>query len=215
MKPYTYLIGWTSLNLVYYGRRTSRKIAENELWTTYFTSSRHVQRLRREFGEPDIVQVRKRFETPSECRIWETKVLRRLDARNHPKMLNRRNGDDSDLFNTSDTALAKDPATNRRIGPVLIDDPRWRTGEIVHILKGIKQTEEHKRKLGLTRKNTVVIFDHEQGRNRRISRDDPLYKSGRFVAASRGRLRGRKQSREHIQKRTTSRLSPAPCCQDS
>lgn len=87
--PYTYMIGWSSLNLWYYGRRTAKGCHPNELWKTYFTSSKYVSKTRKDLGEPDIVQVRKIFDNVLECCEWEVTVLRRLKVLTSDKWLNK------------------------------------------------------------------------------------------------------------------------------
>ena len=86
--PYTYLIGWTSLNKYYYGVEYSikTKIANpKNFWCTYFTSSNIVKQFRDEFGEPNIIKIRKIFNKGSEFERmqkaieWEKKVLQRVD----------------------------------------------------------------------------------------------------------------------------------------
>ena len=80
-KPYTYLIGWSKLNKWYYGSEygfKSKTANPNNLWKTYFTSSKAVQDLREEYGEPDIIEVRKIFNTAEDTIKWEQKVLSRL-----------------------------------------------------------------------------------------------------------------------------------------
>lgn len=92
--PFTYLIGWSQHNKFYYGRRTAKNCHPGELWTIYFTSSKYVKEFRDEFGEPDIIQIRKTFpNNPKSCAIWESKVLKRIDAQHNQKFLNKRNGD--------------------------------------------------------------------------------------------------------------------------
>jgi hypothetical protein len=82
--PYTYLIGWSSLNKWYYGVEYSlkTKIANpSNLWTKYFTSSNIVKNFRNVYGEPDIIQVRKTFSKGTDLEKmesairWEKKVL--------------------------------------------------------------------------------------------------------------------------------------------
>lgn len=92
--PYTYLIGWTKHNKWYYGRRTSSKCHPSELWITYFTSSKHVANFRRQFGDPDVLQIRKTFQNAKKCCLWESKVLKRLDAQHSDLWLNQKNGDE-------------------------------------------------------------------------------------------------------------------------
>ena len=67
--PFTYLIGWTSHNLWYYGVRFAKGCNPRDLWTTYFTSSEKVKQTRQELGEPDVIEVRKIFQTDILCLI--------------------------------------------------------------------------------------------------------------------------------------------------
>ena len=89
--PYTYLIGWSIHKKFYYGCEYANKtkIANpSNLWRTYFTSSKYVQECRRHFGEPDIVEIRKIFDTAEEAKRWEEKVLRRMKVLTNDMFLN-------------------------------------------------------------------------------------------------------------------------------
>lgn len=44
--PYTYIIGWPSLNKWYYGVRYAKNCQPDDLWKSYWTSSRHVSAFR-------------------------------------------------------------------------------------------------------------------------------------------------------------------------
>jgi hypothetical protein len=90
--PYTYLIGWSSLNKYYYGVRYANGCNPNDLWTTYYTSSKYVKDFREDYGEPDIIQIRKTFDTPDEAVLWEAKVLSRINASSRDDFLNQQNG---------------------------------------------------------------------------------------------------------------------------
>lgn len=85
---FTYLIGWTSLNQYYYGVRYSKNAHPDDLWTRYFTSSNVVKDYREKYGEPDVIQVRKTFQTKNEAINWEEKVLKRLKVLKSEKWLN-------------------------------------------------------------------------------------------------------------------------------
>lgn len=91
--PYTYLIGWSKLDKYYYGRRTAKNCHPSEFWNSYFTSSVYVKQFREQYGEPDIIQIRKTFDNINNCKLWEEKFLTKVDARNNPKFLNRVNSD--------------------------------------------------------------------------------------------------------------------------
>lgn len=96
MQPYTYLIGWADHDLWYYGVQFGKNSDPNNLWNTYFTSSKKIKMLRENVGEPDVIQVRKVFSSPESARKWETKVIRRLDAVNSDRWLNQ--SDNTDKF---------------------------------------------------------------------------------------------------------------------
>lgn len=89
MIPYTYLIGWSTLNKYYYGVRYAKNCCPDDLWVTYFTSSKHVKQFRKNNGEPDIKQVRRVFLNKEAAGEWEYKVLRRLSAVRRDDFLNK------------------------------------------------------------------------------------------------------------------------------
>lgn len=89
--PYTYLIGWTSLDLWYYGVEYGwrSKIANpDNLWKTYFTSSKKVHELREMYGEPDVIEVRKIFKDAISAKRWEEKVLKRMNVSRNDRWIN-------------------------------------------------------------------------------------------------------------------------------
>ena len=95
-KPYTYIIGWSKLQKFYYGveyAQISKTANPENLWNSYFTSSNIIDAYRKEFGEPDIIQVRKVFNTKEEAVKWETKFLQKVDARHNPLFINEHNSD--------------------------------------------------------------------------------------------------------------------------
>lgn len=76
--PYTYLIGWTKQNKWYYGVRYAKLCYPGDLWVKYFTSSNIVKQFRIEYGEPDVIEIRKTFNDSKSAKLWEEKVLKRL-----------------------------------------------------------------------------------------------------------------------------------------
>lgn len=86
--PFTYYLYWAELDLHYYGVRYAVGCDPSELWTRYFTSSTYVNRLRKNYGDPDIIQVRKTFTTVAESKQWESRVLRRIQALDKMNWLN-------------------------------------------------------------------------------------------------------------------------------
>lgn len=77
------------MNTWYYGTRYARGCHPKDLWTTYFTSSKYVQEHRKQYGEPDVIQIRKTFQTEKETRKWEIKVLKRMRVVKSKQWLNK------------------------------------------------------------------------------------------------------------------------------
>ena len=141
--PYTYLIGWSTHNVWYYGRRTGKNCNPSDLWTTYFTSSKYVKQFRQQYGEPDVIQIRKTFSSKTQCCVWEEKVLQRISAATNSKFLNKRNGNSS--WDTSGIAPAnkgkpRDLTTKQKISKTL---------------SGRTLTDTHKENVGLALKGRV------------------------------------------------------------
>lgn len=98
--PYTYLIGWSTLDKWYYGVRYAKKSKclyktgchPDELWVIYFTSSDYVTNFILENGEPDIIQIRKIFDNKESAVKWEEKVLKRIKAHKRSEFLNKHAG---------------------------------------------------------------------------------------------------------------------------
>lgn len=85
---YTYLIGWSKLNRWYYGVRYAKGANPNELWKRYFTSSRAVEHFAKINGDPDVIEIRKTFDSPVKARLWESKVLTRMKVSSDNRFLN-------------------------------------------------------------------------------------------------------------------------------
>ena len=90
--PYTYFIGWTKLNLFYYGSRYGKGCHPSDFWQRYFTSSKLVAETRALHGEPDIIQIRKTFTTSEAAMLWEKKVLKRMRVKGRKDFLNQTMG---------------------------------------------------------------------------------------------------------------------------
>lgn len=113
MVPYTYLIGWTKQNKYYYGVQFGKECHPDNLWIRYFTSSKLVADTRIKFGEPDIIQVRKTFNSASDAIEWETKVLRRLNVIKQQRWLNQSNNKAIDITDNLE-AQARRKATHSK-----------------------------------------------------------------------------------------------------
>ncbi len=196
-QPYTYLIGWSSLNKWYYGARYGKNCQPSDLWVLYFTSSQYVAEFREKYGEPDVISVRRTFDTPLACHQWESKVLHRLNVAKDPKWLNRSNSYHKHLWSYAsgdhlkNTISIKDSTGNTvRISKDQFD-PKQMTGiakgktNVIDKLTG-KRKQVSKEALKTdpnicgVAKGTVVVKD-KNGHLYRIPLDDPRYVSGEFV----------------------------------
>lgn len=92
MIPYTYLIGWSKLNVWYYGSQYAEDSHPSNLWNTYFTSSNHVKDFVIKNGNPDIIKIHKLFHTANEAKTYETQFLTRLRKYSSEFWLNKCNG---------------------------------------------------------------------------------------------------------------------------
>ena len=123
-KPYTYLIGWSKLNLYYYGVRFSQKCTPDDLWISYFTSSKYVKEYRRLYGEPDIKSIRKTFNNKNDAMSWESRVLKRIKAHTNPKFINKSNNtcaNNSNEHYVKLSMLFKDKKRDAAIGQKISD----------------------------------------------------------------------------------------------
>jgi hypothetical protein len=78
----------------YYGGKWARNCHPDDLWVTYFTSSKIVNKYIEQNGDPDVIQIRKIFgENQTACYSWETRVLNKLDVRSREDYLNKHNND--------------------------------------------------------------------------------------------------------------------------
>lgn len=88
--PYTYLVGWSKLDKWYYGVRfANNNEPANDLWIVYHTSSKYVKELRRNHGEPDVIEVRRVFDSKVKAARWEDAVLRRMKVTHTERWINK------------------------------------------------------------------------------------------------------------------------------
>ena len=159
--PYTYLIGWSSHNIWYYGSRYARKCHPKDLWKTYFTSSKYVAETIKQLGHPDVIQIRKTFDNAAKAREWEHKVLKRLDVIHKSNWLNKTNNKaiilDEDMKEKRRNSL-KDKTrkphneqTKLKISKARLGTEPWNKGkkmpeDYVHGMKGKRHSEESNEK---------------------------------------------------------------------
>ena len=124
--------------------RFARNCSTNDLWKTYFTSSRHVKEFREQYGEPDVIQVRQTFNDSLQAREWEHKVLRRLKVLASEKWLNKSTGKSIPPLIGSDHPF---------FGKTHSDDVRKKMSRAK---KGIVFSVEHREKLSRGNKGKIV-----------------------------------------------------------
>ncbi len=89
IKPYTYIVGWKSDGLWYYGVRYANKIpARDDLWSKYFTSSKRVKECRQHNGEPDVIIVHREFDAKEDAIEFERNFLKTANVVESPFWLN-------------------------------------------------------------------------------------------------------------------------------
>lgn len=93
MKAFTYLLIHLPTGKRYYGVRFAKGAHPDQLWTTYFSTSKIVKQLIAETGVSSFTaEVRRTFDDPLKALAWETKFLHRIDATRREDWLNRHNG---------------------------------------------------------------------------------------------------------------------------
>jgi hypothetical protein len=171
-------------NKFYYGSRYAKNCNPSDLFTKYFTSSKVVHKFIKEYGQPDIIQIRKKFKNESECRSWEHKVLRRLNVIHNDKFLNRTykigfstewkigkkydeiypNGVSDKLKNKRNVAV-RDKDGNTFC--VYKDDPRLYTGELYVLSKEKTKTK-------------FLVKDTETGKIFWVDKNDENLLNGKY-----------------------------------
>ena len=97
--------------MFYYGARYSEKAKLDDLFTSYFTSSKRVKKDIDKYGkEAFSFEIRRIFSTAEDCLKWEYKVLRRLRAKDRDDCYNLSNG--GAVFNCSKSMKMNNPMTS-------------------------------------------------------------------------------------------------------
>ena len=161
MQPYTYLLTHVPSGKRYYGVRYSKKANPEELWVSYFSSSRKVKALpREEFS----AEVRRTFSSPQEALAWEQKVIQRLYADTREDWLNQHYsggsfhpGPRTKEHNEKISAAQR----GRKMSRAEKAKHKWTTtqrAKIVAKLTGRKLSDEHRAKLSLAHTGLEVNY---------------------------------------------------------
>jgi hypothetical protein len=176
-QPYTYLIGWSSHNKWYYGVRFAKNCHPSDFWKSYFTSSKKVKSLRKQIGDPDVIQIRKTFLSAEKARIWESKVIKRMGAPSKPEWLNQSDHNykfyhegPRGSFSEGHRKKLSEAAKNRKRTPEHIaalhagrraskNSPEH-TAAILASRLGSKHSEETRNKMSQSKKNNINTKDN-------------------------------------------------------
>jgi hypothetical protein len=91
--PFSYVITQISSGIRYYGIKFARGCQPSDLGSTYFSSSRIVNKLIKEEGLQNFkFEIRKIFVSREQAIEWEKKFLTKIDAARSPMWFNRHNG---------------------------------------------------------------------------------------------------------------------------
>ena len=199
--PYTYLIGWSRFDIWYYGVRFSKNCHPSDLFKSYFTSSKHVHTFCLAFGFPDVIIVKNIFDNKQKALIHENKILRRLNAHTHPKMLNASNGYGKYFGDSSGKKQSQEHIIKRTSQRIGTKHPIGTSEKISKVHKNkitviddngtiFKISNTDPRWIsGELKSPNVGIFTaiDSLGNSYRISKTDPRFLSGELVAQSKGR----------------------------
>lgn len=189
--PYTYLLRWTSQNKCYYGKRTAKNCHPTDIWKSYFTSSVYVAEFVKEHGDPDVIEIRKTFDSSApvydrikQCSQWEEKFLAIVNAATNPMFLNRSNsvGNFDNTFHVTvvdsvdgkikqitseqyNNHINSDRYTSIHSGSVVVREKNSTEYKRVSVEEYYSNKHLYKHPSS----DTVYVMDKESGNNRRIT----------------------------------------------
>jgi hypothetical protein len=108
--PYTYKLIFKPTGQYYYGVRYAKGCHPNDLWNKYFTSSKHVHKLIKDYGlNSFLVKITKTFSSKIEAIEHEHSILNRVKADKNGKFINKTNS--KALFSNEGLILIHHPET--------------------------------------------------------------------------------------------------------
>lgn len=174
---FTYHLIWTKEltglehDTHYYGSKYGRGAHPNTLWVGYHTSSEYVANFRKQYGEPDVRKIKKKFHGLPHCKetgdivtAYESQVLTRMNAAARPDYLNESNG--CGKFNTAGMVPVKDSEGNIML--VSKHDTRYLNGDLINV------------------NARMVTVKDSLGHIMQVSTDDPSYLNGDLIPVSKG-----------------------------
>jgi hypothetical protein len=164
--PYAYLIGWTCLDIWYYGSKYGKNADPELFWKNYWTSSNYVKLFREQHGEPDVIQIRRTFDCPKKAIRWERQVHLRMNCKNDSRWLNQAVA--GEKLSTLGKVHAMDSTGKKML--INSDDPRYISGELISSTVG------------------MVNVKDSNGNRYAVSVTNQDYQSGILIAAGKGLL---------------------------
>lgn len=175
--PYTYLLKFIPTNQFYYGVRFAEGCHPNELFNTYFSSSKIVKRLIDEYGIKAFKwQIRRVFSSKILARNWEQQVLLRLHASSNPKWLNQSNNMKGIIRAIGNYSWYYNLETNEKL---LIKNS---SPIPMGFVKGVRGPD-------LLQKGTMLVTNSTTGKSKRIKKSDTIpdgYIKGRITGTTTG-----------------------------
>jgi hypothetical protein len=109
--PYTYKLIFKPTGQYYYGVRYAKNCNPNDLWDKYFTSSKHIHKLIKEYGlNSFIIKITKTFTNKVDAIDYEYSILNRVKANKNCKFINKTNN--KALFGNEGLILVSHTKTN-------------------------------------------------------------------------------------------------------
>ena len=173
--PYTYLVRHKPTGLYYYGLQYGKNCHPQNLWKTYFTSSKDIHKLIESTGADSFeYTIRRTFDNATDAIEWEKKVLRRMNVVSRSDFVNRNIPGSSMFAHSEETKEKMRKPKPEKFRKQLLGNQRAKK------LLGRPKSDEH-------RKN---ISKSKQGKK------NPMYgRKGKLSPAY-----GRKKSLEEIEK---------------
>ena len=152
--PYTYYLFHLSTGKKYYGAQYGKNANPSNLWTTYFSSSKKVKELIKQYGKDSfVVQIRKTFSNVVDTHNWEQKVLRRIKAIERDDWLNQSTSVSPFRWHGPHTQESKNKQSRIQLSKkrtFQMSEEQKLKLSIAH--KGKKLSEETKQKISLSEK---------------------------------------------------------------
>ena len=153
-QPYTYLLKCIPVNRYYYGVRYAKNCNPSDFFVEYFTSSKDVRDLILKYGlESFEFEIRHTFKCAKDARLWESKVLKKINAASRIDFINKSNtsapSNDEEIRNAIlKTFITRYGVDNPSKHPSIVQ-------KIINYWKGLSPEEQ--KKVNDTRESTCLV----------------------------------------------------------